>query len=360
MKPIHHGGNVDAAASQLHLSPSDILDFSANINPLGFPKLLLPIFKNVSSLVTNYPDPRYQKLKRSLAQHYGLSVSDIFVANGGTQLLDEAIRAVHAPEALILAPTFGEYEQMFSRLGTHVHHFRLTANNNFQPDVDQIMTTLKDQSQITAICLTNPNNPTGSLVSPADLRRLVNFCNRNRKTLILDEAFIDLTINDQQTFIPQLTAADRVIVARSATKLFAIPGLRLGYGVTKNRHLQQQMAKQEEDWSVNAIADKFGQQMYTAKSYLEQTKDWLTREQPHLWQALAKIPQLTVYPSQANFILFHCERRDLRELLMKKRILIRQCDDYVGLGPEFYRVAVRSSKENAILVKAIQQVLEGG
>lgn len=360
MKPIHHGGNVDAAAAQLHLSPSDILDFSANINPLGFPKSLLPIFKNASSLVTHYPDPRYQKLKRSLAQHYGLSVSDIFVANGGTQLLDEAIRAVNAPEALILAPTFGEYEQMFSRLGTYVHYFRLTASNNFQPDIDQMMTTLNDQRQITAICLTNPNNPTGSLVSPADLRRLVNFCNANQLTLILDEAFIDLTVNSQPTFISELTARDRVIVACSATKLFAIPGLRLGYGVTKNQQLQQQMANQEEAWSVNAIADQFGQQMYTAKSYLKQTKEWLTKEQPHFWQALAKIPQLTVYPSQANFILFRCGNRNLRNLLMKKGILIRQCDDYVGLGPEFYRVAVRSSKENVILVKAIQQVLEGG
>lgn len=357
MMTIHHGGNIQEVADKLHISQKEVLDFSANINPLGFPSELWNVLANSMGMLENYPDPHYTALRQTLADHYEVDREDIFVGNGGTEILDEAIRALDASDALVLAPTFGEYERMFTRIKTRVHHFRLVPADNFHVDIEKMIEELKAHKEITAICLTNPNNPTGTVIPVKDMRKLVDFCNEHHRYLIVDEAFMDLTIDDHQSFIPELTAKDNVIIARSATKLFSIPGLRLGYGITKNQKLLQAISKQIETWSVNAIADQFGQQMFTAKNYLQQTRQWLTTTQPQMMAALKQIPQLTVYPSETNFILFKCDEEKLRGLLLPFGIMIRQCDDYVGLGPNYYRVAVKLPKENKLLITGLTKLL---
>lgn len=354
---IHHGGNVEKIAAELNIPKNQFKDFSANINPLGFPKNLRQVLIQSLSEVETYPDPSYSDLKSAIARHFKVSATDIFVGNGATQVLDESIRVKKASDALILAPTFGEYEQVFRRQGITVHHYQLQEKNNFVLNIDDLISYLKQHPKIIVICLTNPNNPSGQLVPVQEIRKLADFCQQQNCLLILDEAFIDLTVGQQASFVEELKATDQVYVIRAATKFFAIPGLRLGYCITKNEYLKKLLKVQEDSWSVNTLADVFGQHMFKETEYIQQTHDWLNSAQPKLFAALKKIKEIKVYPSSTNFFLFRCEDADLRNKLLQKKVIIRQCDDYVGLGRNYYRVAVRSAPDNALLVKALKEVL---
>lgn len=354
---IHHGGNVEKIAAELNIPKNQFTDFSANINPLGFPKNLRKILVQSLMNIETYPDPSYSNLKSAIAKHLNLSADDVFVGNGATQVLDESLHVKKTSDALVLAPTFGEYERLFSRHGITVHHYRLQEKSNFALDVADLIQYLTNHPEISVICLTNPNNPSGQLVAVSDIRKLADFCNEQKRLLVLDEAFIDLTVGQQESFAQEIKAEDQVYVIRAATKFFAIPGLRLGYCITKNKQLKKLLKVQEDAWSVNSLADVFGQNMFKEKEYIEQTHKWLNTAQPALYKALQAIKEIKVYPSATNFFLFECKDTNLRHELIQKKIIIRQCDDYAGLGPNYYRVAVRSAPENVLLVKALKEVL---
>lgn len=354
---IHHGGNVEKIAAELNIPKNQFTDFSANINPLGFPKNLHKILIQSLANIETYPDPNYSDLKSAIAQHLNLSADDIFVGNGATQVLDESLHVKKATDALVLAPTFGEYERLFKRQGIKVHHYELQEKDNFALNVSHLIQYLTDHSKITVICLTNPNNPSGQLVAVSDIRKLADFCNRENRLLVVDEAFIDLTVGQQESFVEEMKAEDQVYVIRAATKFFAIPGLRLGYCITKNEQLKKLLMVQEDAWSVNSLANVFGQNMFKEKDYIQQTHHWLNTAQPALYEALKQIKEIKAFPSSTNFFLLRCKDTNLRQKLIQKKIIIRQCDDYVGLGSNYYRVAVRSTPENQVLVKALKEVL---
>ncbi len=354
---IHHGGNVEKIAEQLGVPIAEIKDFSANINPLGFPSDLWNVLVQSFANIEVYPDPTYTDLRTAIAQHLGVAVDDIFVGNGATEVLDEAIRATKATDAMVLAPTFGEYERLFNRIGVKAHHYNLSEADNFALSITNMLDYLKQHHEVTVICLASPNNPTGQVIAAKDLRQLVDFCNQHHRLLILDEAFIDLTVNKQSSFVKELTADDHVYVIRAATKFFAIPGLRLGYGITKNQQLKDLLRVQANPWSVNGIADVFGQNMFRAKKYIELTNEWLNVQQPALYQALRQVEGIKVFPSVTNFFLFKAADEQLRAKMLQRRILIRQCDDYVGLGPQYYRVAVKGPQDNVLMVNALKQVV---
>nr|WP_220477074.1 aminotransferase class I/II-fold pyridoxal phosphate-dependent enzyme [Limosilactobacillus rudii] len=335
----------------------DVKDFSANINPLGFPSDLWNVLVQSFANIEVYPNPNYPELKKAIAAHLNVDSNDVFVGNGATEILDETIRAEKATDALILAPTFGEYERLLKRIGVNIHHYYLQEAANFAVDIDGMVNLLKQHHEITIICLTTPNNPTGQLIPLKDLRKLTDFCNQHHRLLILDESFIDLTVGNQPSFISELTNKDRVYVVRAATKFFAIPGLRLGYGITKNDKLKTLLKTQENTWSVNGIADVFGQNMFSAKKYIKLTQQWLDVQQPALYTALKNISAITVFPSVTNFFLFRSSDPDLRAKLIKQHILIRQCDDYEGLGPQYYRIAVKGPQDNVLLVNTLKKVL---
>ena len=354
---LHHGGNIEKVAADLNIPVEQIKDFSANINPLGFPSDLWNVLVQSFANIEVYPDPEYTELKKAIADQLKVAPNDVFVGNGATELLDEAIRAEKATDALVLAPTFGEYERLLKRQGINVHYYQLKEEDNFAFKMAAMIDFLKEHHEITIICLTSPNNPTGQVISAADLRKLTDFYNKHHRLLVLDEAFIDLTVGQQESFIDELTPDDRAYIIRAATKFFAIPGLRLGYCITKNQKLKDKLKVQENTWSVNGIADVFGQNMFRAKKYISLTHDWLNVQQPALYEALQKVKGIKVFPSTANFFLFKCADPDLREKLLQRRIMIRQCDDYVGLGPDYYRIAVKGPQDNVLLVNTLKEIL---
>lgn len=357
MKTVIHGGNTLSAALKAKIAPTSLLDFSANINPLGVPSELKKVLTAALDEINVYPDPEYRLLKQSLAQHFQITDKSVFVGNGATQLIFQIACSLRQKVALVLAPTFGEYERALQQAQFKVEHYYLEAKNNFTLNMDDFIYFLKAAPQIKVICLANPNNPTGCVLAFADLQKLVAFCNQTQRYLIFDEAFIALTWPSARSYVNQLTSHDNVYLIHSATKFFAIPGLRLGYCFVKKPQLQTLLRQYSEPWSVNILAARFGAAMFQAQQYIAETQRWLQTELGWMFQQLSHIRDLTVFPSRTNFFLLKTKHLDLQTALLTHRLLIRQCSDYEGLDEHYFRVAVKSHQDNQRLIKYLQLLM---
>lgn len=354
---VIHGGNREKIAALIQRPATSLLDFSANINPLGVPQALKATLSAALTELSDYPNPEYPRLKSAIAKHHQVAATDIVVGNGAVQLIFDAALALHVQTALVLAPCFGEYERALKKAGTQVTHFSLTRDDDFQLTGAQLIQALKDQPQVKLVCLGNPNNPTGTMLNDADLDQLVSYCRQQKIWVILDEAFMDLSLSPNEGWLPKLRPSDPVIIIRSLTKFFAIPGLRLGYAITKHKALQQKMRDQSEPWSVNTVAARFGERAFDDRTYIQATQNWLQTEQPWLGQQLQGITFLHVFPSVTNYFLVYSSVPHLREKLWQVGILIRDCRDYVELDAGYYRMAVKSHEANQELVQQLR-VLE--
>ncbi|MFC6254039.1 threonine-phosphate decarboxylase CobD [Secundilactobacillus hailunensis] len=357
MMTVKHGGNREQIAAKTGIAADKLVDFSANINPLGLSPKMKQVLADALDEVVYYPNPDYPELKQAIGQHFNVTANNVFVGNGAVQMIFDAATALKAREALVLVPTFGEYERSLTRAGAHVSHFKLKPENDFAINVDKLLTFLDAHSEVDLICLCNPNNPSGQMLLPADVKTIAEYCRTHHIWLIVDEAFMDFVEGDRLSVIPHLDDRDPVVVIRSATKFFAIPGLRLGFLVTKNPVLRTKLSEQEEPWTVNIFAQRFGEKMYQDTEYITKTQQWLGQEKQYLFNALQQISYLTVFPSRVNYYLFRSDIVNLREKLWQSGIMIRDCSDYVGLDGHYYRVAVRSHEENQQLIAGLKALL---
>lgn len=337
-----------------------IIDFSANINPLGMPKTLIESIKNSIPDLIYYPDVNYLKLRKNLAEYYHYDANKIWVGNGSVDLLFNVIEIIKSENALLLAPSFGEYERAFVKSDAHVNLYYLDEKNEFRLDVNDFIAYLKSHHEIDCICLANPNNPTGALLNRYEFRQLVNYCNDNGIWLILDEAFMDFIPEQKQySFVPELASDDSVVIIKSLTKYFAIPGLRLGMALFPNQQFVNTMIDYAEPWAVNTFAAGLGSEVFHDREFQLQTANWLSAEKNYLEKSFAQFKYLKVYPSTVNYYLIHCPQIDLYDKLLQQNILIRNCNNYHGLTDGFYRVAVRSHHDNQQLIQSIGSILAG-
>ncbi|MGV0168754.1 threonine-phosphate decarboxylase CobD [Furfurilactobacillus sp. WILCCON 0119] len=358
MRTGEHGGNVAAVSEQAHVAAASLIDFSANINPLGVPAPLLTVLAEAAPDLTAYPDPRYPTLTAALGRYHHVTPQAVFPNNGALAVLRDVALALKPRQAVVVTPGFSEYERVFQLVGSTVLHYALTEPTGFTLSVSALISWLGENVLPGAVvCLGNPNNPTGQLLTPKTLRPLVDYCQAHQLWLAVDEAFMDFLFDEQLSLLSQLTPADPVVIIRSATKFFAIPGVRLGYGLTQNPFLQQQLTAVTETWAVNAIAQTMGSKLYDQTTYIAETKRWFKTEQPWLGAQLQTLPGVTVFPSRVNFYLFKAPLSDLQERLWQRGIMIRSCDNYPGLDDHFYRVAVKDHECNDHLLTALTATL---
>ncbi|WP_125770138.1 pyridoxal phosphate-dependent aminotransferase [Companilactobacillus furfuricola] len=354
MSKFTHGGY----ARQLDPT-NEILDFSANINPLGMPEKLVSSLKDSIKDLVYYPDVHYRSLRQNLGSYYQYDAEKIWVGNGSVELIFNVIETIDAKNALLLAPSFAEYERAFAKNNSQINYYYLKETTNFKLEINDFLAYLKANQQIDCICLANPNNPTGDLLNVFQLRQLANYCNHHGIWLILDEAFIDFLDNKKQfSFVGELTETDSVVIIKSLTKYFAIPGLRLGMALFPNRQFVNTLMENCEPWSVNTFAAGLSLDVFNDQSFAMQTSQWLHQEKTYLESELAKILEIKVYPSAVNYYLLRCEKIDLATALLKRGCLIRNCNNYRGLENGYYRIAVRSHAENVQLIQAIKTVCQ--
>jgi cobyric acid synthase CobQ/L-threonine-O-3-phosphate decarboxylase len=353
MNSREHGGNLTRLASISGRSAEDILDFSANINPLGPPEWLRSLVSSVLGSVVHYPDPDCSEVVQAAADRYGCPREQIMVGNGSTELLRLIPGVVGKQRAVIVAPSYSDYRAAATDAGLACELFLLSEADGFSCDIARLQSHLRGDE---LVFLCNPNNPTGTLFDSESLREIAR---TNPSThFLVDEAFAD--------FVDGMDSLGRnrpsnVTVLLSLTKLYAIPGLRLGCAIA-DKQISDAVRRIQPLWSVNAIAQAVGAAALRDAEYVPSTREFVRDQREALVSELKSISGLAVYPGAANFLLVRIDRRrldarTLAEQMLRHGVAIRVCDNFEGLGPNFFRVAVRTPAENERLCDALRESL---
>jgi len=353
-----HGGNIHEIAQRLSLDPNEIIDFSASINPLGLSKRAVKKLREGLSAVLHYPDPQYSDLTRALAEFHGLEESQVLAGAGSTEFIYAIPRVLKVQRALIVTPAFSEYENglEISNAGCKIHYFETKEEDGFELSVESLLSDLTQGYD--ALYISNPSNPAGILTESKDLGKILKQTEREKIWFILDEAFIDF--QEEESLKGEAESSSRLIVLRSLTKFFALPGLRVGYMIS-NPEVIQKFRQNKEPWTVNTLGQLAAVESLRDKDYIARTRNFIELERGRLTHDLRSIPGFIPYPGAANYLLIQLHPSlnltagELREKLIPHGILIRDCDSFHHIGPYFFRVAVRSRKENGLLLKALRQ-----
>ncbi len=348
-----HGGDIRGAAKTSGKSAAELLDFSANINPLGMPPgVREAIIESLESSL-NYPDPFCRELTAALSERLGLPEAYILCGNGGADLIYRLVYATHPKRALVTAPAFAEYEEALNQTGTGIDFFPLGKTLEITEDyVDR----LSAEHDIVFLC--NPNNPTGLLTPRSVVKKLLQKAKALDVRVCLDECFLDFVENAEAYSAAEwLTEYPNLVILKSFTKLYAIPGLRLGYVLSADADLLNRMRLAGQPWSVSEPAQAAGIAALQADGFREQTIALVDAERAFLKQQLEELG-LRVWDGRANYLCFQAEGdATLADRLQAEGILIRRCANYHGLGPDFYRTAVRGHEENEKLLELLGKVM---
>jgi threonine-phosphate decarboxylase len=352
-----HGGNVFDVARQLGISPEEISDFSASINPLGLsPMVKKAIICSLDSLV-HYPDSSHNELKQALASHHDLAPGNIVVANGSTELIYNLPVMLHGSKALIISPSFSEYVRALSQQHWDAQHFILKAEDNFSIDLEALKHKLAEGFEALYLC--NPANPGGTLYPLRIIEQVFSLCIESGTFLVLDEAFMDFC--EECSAKRFMVKGDNGIVLRSMTKFFGIPGLRLGYALASHT-LTGHLDAMGGPWSVNTLALAAGVAALHDVEHNHRTIEYIRHERRSLFEKLSELNHLRIFPSSTNYLLLQITNgmssMEIRDRLMHQRILVRNCATFMGLSSQFIRVAVRTAEENERLVRALKNVLK--
>jgi threonine-phosphate decarboxylase len=351
-----HGGNIFDIARQLGMEPSDIIDFSASINPLGLSLMVRKSIICALDSLVHYPDNTHRELKQALAAYHGLSPANIVVANGSTEIIYHLPAMLHGTRALIISPSFNEYVRALGQQHWEVHHFTLKPDSNFSIDLESLKQTLNEGFDALYLC--NPGNPNGTLYTLKSIEQIYSLCIASGTFLVLDEAFMDFC--EDSSAKRDIVKGDNGIVLRSMTKFFGIPGLRLGYALSSST-IADRLDAMGGPWSVNTMALAAGVAALQDYEHNHLSVEYIRQERRNFFVSLSELKQLKVYPSSANFILAEITSSmtamELRDRLLHHRMLIRDCTNFMGLSPKFFRIAVRTTEENERLLEALKRIL---
>jgi len=340
-----HGGDIYSVKVKY--------DFSVNVNPLGIPKKAKKAGKKALKNVAHYPDQNCSALRKSLSEKLGVSEDSICFGNGASELISAFVRAGRAKTALLLAPSFSGYKAALESSEVQIEYYFLDEKNGFsfsEHDAENLKSRILSR-KYGILIMTTPNNPNGKLIPPNCIEEIALACEKSGTRLLIDECFMALSGRDF-SFIKKIGKFRNSAVLRAFTKTFALPGVRLGYLVSQNETVEK-VQRELPEWNVSNIAQETGLACLSEEKYLLRALRIIGKEKKFLSEKLEDFG-FTVFDSDVNFILFKSDKIfDLKERLLEKKILIRDCSDYKGLKKGFYRIAVKSRCENRKLVSAL-------
>jgi len=356
-----HGGDLLTAAQRFDVPTGDFLDYSANINPLGMPQSVREMLLTSLAAVTRYPDPGHRVFRQALAARLGLPLSWLLPANGAAEAMALAILGLQPQTVGVVYPCFSEYAQLARQFGARVVGCCGVEERGYKPDTGELY-RLFEKSDL--IFVGSPNNPTGILYAPDELRKMADWAEQTKTWLVVDEAFLDFVQEERQySLASELERFPRVILMRSMTKMYAIPGLRLGYAIAQPEVIGRMRDKQVS-WSVNALALRAGELCLAEHAYERETRALIAQERAYLSAFIREELGWKVWAGEANFLLLRSPAEktaeQLQALLGKKGILIRSCAMYPGLTAHDVRIAVRGRADNERLTAALRDVWREG
>lgn len=347
-----HGGNIYGNEIKY--------DFSVNLNPLGPPKSVQDALVAALNHVEEYPDPEYRELRRGLANYWQLAEEQLVLGNGASELIPGIIRTLAPKTCMVTAPCYSGYETALNAAAPscRIHRIPLRAEDDFilPENICQEIARVKPNLLI----LTNPNNPNGKRISANRLREIADACRTAGTMLLVDECFLALSGGDKDSLIHCIRSESLpAVVLRAFTKTFAIPGVRLGYAVC-SAPMAERIQRELPEWNLSVFAQYAGRAALETvaggtSGYLAASVEMIAREREFLSEELEKLG-FRVFPSDANYILFQSRDWELHQKMLDKGILIRDCRDYHGLTAGFYRTAVRTHRENTVLLRCLRNI----
>lgn len=347
-----HGANIFEIAREYGFEESEIADFSSNINPLGPSTSAINYLRENLNLVTTYPDPSYIALRNSISNYCNAASKNIVLGAGTTELFKEYIELIAPKKSMVLSPCYSEYENELKNIGSIVCHENLLEINDYRVELDSMLNTIKKED-IELLIFANPNNPTGTILTKDQISSILNL----GINVLVDETYVEFTDKKLFSSVELTNSYDNLFVARGVSKFYASPGIRLGYGITSNEALLEAFDKKSMLWNVNIFADIMGQKMFEDVTYQNKVFEFMNEQRTYFLDELNQIENIKCFPTYGNFIL--CKilndktASELRQHLMKKAIVIRDCSNFKNLSEKNFRFCILSEKNNKKLVSEL-------
>ena len=362
LKTRLHGGDIYGAARELNRDPAEILDFSASINPLGPSSQVWKAITSARHLLSHYPDPHCWDLRQALATFWRIDSEQIVVGNGSMELIDVLPRALGLHRLLVVQPTFSEYAAAMGRAGGQAISLFANRSHQYALPIERLRRVMEtgrsDGRSIDGIIICHPNSPTGQACSAEDIARLAPLAGRQGLWLVIDEAFVDYC--PERSVLPHAASWPHVVVLRSMTKFYALPGLRVGYAVS-TLTVAKRLRRQLPPWSISVMGQIAASAALGDAAHAQKSLRFMARERERLKGLFAALPGCSVLPTYANYFLMELPRgwhaREVVEQLRKEGLLIRDCSSVPGCNTRSIRLAVRSPQENDRLIQALSNLL---
>ncbi len=357
-----HGGNILQYGYK-----SGIIDFSANINPTGLSKKAVKILKDLGRLkyfTENYPEILPESFIQALSDYHGIDKKYIFPGAGASDLIFNIVDILNPNNIIIVEPSFSEYERAaVKRAGkSKIIHINTYFSENFElkeKSLSKLLENIKKLDKNDLIFIASPSNPAGAVTFADTVTEILKRIKTKNAFLILDESFMDFCEEfSSKSFIGSGGKFDNLIIIRSMTKFFAMPGLRLGY-IFANNKIITKFAGSLPPWKVSSLASEIASESLKDKDYILRSRNLLYELKKDLNEKFKKLKSFEMIPSAANFFLIKIKNcgfnsEDLKNYLLKSGILIRYCGDYRGLDGKYFRIAVRKKSDNDYLIRKLK------
>lgn len=356
-KDHFHGSDLEKIEQYYGIKKEDIISFSANVNPLGISPNMRKTLSEHLDAITTYPDREYTSLRQCIADYIHSDLENIIVGNGSTELISLFIQIEHPKKALILGPTYSEYEREIFLGGGNTHYYPLREADDFCLNLEDFTAHLNESIDLLVIC--NPNNPTSSAITRSQMRQILDVCKQYDIFVMVDETYVEFAENMEEiTSVPLTHYYNNIIILRGTSKFFAAPGLRLGYAITGNRDLVKSINTRKNPWTINSLAVIAGELMFTDEEYIQKTRELISAERTRIYEKLQKSSDFKVYPPSANFMLAKILRddvtsQDLFDRTIMKGLMIRDCSTFPFLDQRYVRFCFMNPEDNQRLLECL-------
>lgn len=351
---VKHGANIFEISRDYGFDIDDIVDFSSNINPLGPSKKAKDYLINHMDLISSYPDTDYINLKKQIEEYSKADIDDLILFNGTTEGLINYIKIINPMNSLILSPCYSEYENELKKIQSNIFYYDLLEENDFKIDLDKLISII-NRFNINLFIFANPNNPTGTILSREEIEKILE---NTKCKLLIDETYIEFTEQEKFSSVELTKKYPNLIVLRGVSKFFAMPGIRLGYSINSSQKMKDIINNKQMLWNINILAAILAEKSFADKDYIRGVYNFISEQRKLIFDRLNKIEAIKYYKSYGNFIL--CKiledktAKDLRDHLLTKALVIRDCSNFNNLDEKYFRFCILNDSQNKKLLDEIE------